>query len=49
LPFLQVQTWPRQWIFKGDKNPQHAVAQSGSKAIGTKLLDFMACKSHFEI
>jgi hypothetical protein len=24
----------RQWIFKGDKNPQHAFLRIGSKAVG---------------
>jgi hypothetical protein len=29
---LRVQTWPRQWIFKSDENPQNAFPWKGSKA-----------------
>jgi hypothetical protein len=28
----RVQTWPRIWIYKGDKNPQHSFLRMGSKA-----------------
>jgi hypothetical protein len=32
-----------QWIFKGDKNPLHGFLQRGSKAVGPKSYEFMAC------
>jgi hypothetical protein len=31
---LLVQTWPMQWIFKGEKNLQHTFLRMGSKAGG---------------
>jgi hypothetical protein len=34
---LRVQTRPRRWIFKGDKNPQHAFG-GGGKGWGVKPL-----------
>jgi hypothetical protein len=33
-----------RWNFKGDKNPQHAFFQRGSKAVGPMSLDSTACK-----
>jgi hypothetical protein len=30
----RVQTWPRRWLFRGDKSPQHAFLRKGSKAGG---------------
>jgi hypothetical protein len=30
-------------IFKGDKNPQHALLQGGSKAVGPMSCVFTAC------
>jgi hypothetical protein len=35
---MQVQTWPRQWIFKDHKNPQHTFLWMGSKAPCHKIL-----------
>jgi hypothetical protein len=32
-----VQTQTRRWIFKSDKNPQHAVLRRGSKAVGADI------------
>jgi hypothetical protein len=26
---LRVRTWSRQWIFKGDKNPEHTFLSDG--------------------
>jgi hypothetical protein len=34
LKSLRVQTRPRRWIFKGDKNPQHTFLRIGNKAGG---------------
>jgi hypothetical protein len=40
---LWVQTWPKQWIFKGNKNLQHIFLLRVSKATGNMSQDFMAC------
>jgi hypothetical protein len=34
-----------RWIFKGDKNLQHAFLWRGSKAVGPMLQDFTACET----
>jgi hypothetical protein len=38
-----------RWIFKGDKNPQHAFLRRGSKAVGSMSLDFTAHWNPFEV
>lgn len=30
----RVEIWPRRWILKGDKNPQHTSLRRGRKAGG---------------
>jgi hypothetical protein len=40
---------PRRWIFKGDKNPQHAFLQRGSDVGGPTSWDFTACKNHLQV
>jgi hypothetical protein len=32
-----------QWIFNGDKNPQHAFRRIGSKVVGPMSFSFTAC------
>jgi hypothetical protein len=40
---MWVETRLRQWILKGDKNPQHAFLWMVSEAGGQKLEVLMAC------
>jgi hypothetical protein len=42
-------TGREQWIFKGDKNTQHAFLRRGSKAFGPMSQDFTACKNYLQI
>jgi hypothetical protein len=40
---------PGQWIFNGDKKPQHAFLRRESKVVGPMSQDFTTYKNHFEV